>query len=164
MKVTSEMKTTSKIKMTFKIKTTSIIKTLHRGHMSKVQPFITFCRHKITDDETNLFLVKFWPVWKKEHFSRSKIDQIRAFCLNLSKFHEKIAKICNKNLWFITGDWKPCNNFIILPISLFMSFCPLFLAQCALYGASFITWNFFYDFSPSESQYNCPKLELLSAV
>ena len=34
----------------------------------------------------------------REHFSSSKIDKIRAFFRNLSKFHEKIAKICNKNL------------------------------------------------------------------
>ena len=35
---------------------------------------------------------------KKEHLSSSKIDKIRAYFRNLSKFHEKIAKILHKIL------------------------------------------------------------------
>ena len=35
---------------------------------------------------------------KKEHFSSSKIDKIRAFLEISQNFHEKIAKISNKNL------------------------------------------------------------------
>ena len=45
--------------------------------------------------------IEFWQnsvLFKKRTFSRPKIDKIRAFFRNLSKFHEKIAKICNKNL------------------------------------------------------------------
>ena len=30
-------------------------------------------------------LVKFWPVWKKEHFYSSKIDRVRAFLINPTK-------------------------------------------------------------------------------
>ena len=37
-------------------------------------------------------LVKFWPIKKREHFSSSIIDRVRAFLINLSNFNCKSLK------------------------------------------------------------------------
>jgi len=52
-----------------------------------------------THDGTNQFLVKFWSIKKKEHFSSSKTDKVRAFLDKSLKFSiENLSKAKDKSL------------------------------------------------------------------
>ena len=105
---------------------------------SKVSPYITFGRHKVTDDWTNLFLVKFWPVLKKRTFFLArKLTKLEHF-LEISQYFmrkslKSVTKIFEMVLIHKRG-LKPTNKYIISHVSilLFMTLCPLFLAQCAV--------------------------------
>ena len=52
-----------------------------------------------THDGTNQFLVKFWSIKKKEHFSSSKTGKVRAFLDKSLKFSiENLSKAKDKSL------------------------------------------------------------------
>ena len=61
--------------------------------------------------------INFWrnsdPFKKKEHFSSSKIERVRAFFVNLSNFQSKISQIRNTN---ISNSFGPYLRDLLLKI------------------------------------------------
>ena len=101
-------------------------------HISRNKKVTKNCRHLCQNAAIRVLLtapIFFWRnsdlFKKKVYFSSSKIDKIRAVLRNLSKFHEKIAKICNKNLWNGFDSKKGTENHPINTLFYPFQFCYL---------------------------------------